>query len=45
MAAASERPQPENLKRDFTQCEPVPFRARTFQPDGSDTKIDIEFRS
>ena len=35
MAAASERPRPENLKRHFTQCEPVHFGARTFRTDGS----------
>ena len=34
MAPAFERPTAENPERDLTQCEPVPFKARTFQEAG-----------
>ena len=34
MAPAFERPTAENPERDLTQCEPVHFKARTFQGGG-----------
>ena len=32
---ASDFPHVENAERDFTQCEPVRLKARTFQTPGS----------
>ncbi len=50
MAKAPERSRAENPEHDLTQCEPVHFKARTFQQGGMfrvvicDTKVGEQAR-
>ena len=41
MASASKLPRAENPRRDFTQCEPVIFKARNFQSVGRELPFRI----